>query len=379
MITQENIPYTADEIKAMVKTCEKYNKALERAKDMLTYEEVRREDMEYLFPEIKEPEDEKIKREIRNFIWGYPDKLPKRDKWLNWLEKQRKQPTDNIEPNPAWSEEDGEMLTWLCRIIHTQRLDKAITLKEESELGKWIDKWLNYNPQTKKSEQSTDKIKTKFNEGDYIVPLNVTPLEIWKVVNIDKDGYYNIQPITNIINTEDDEIYRVPAFTLEEDYYLWSINDTKKGDVLVDEYNNIGIYSGEKDDLYWHSCIYLGCDEYLRCGDGYHKRKNTKPATKEQRDLLFSKMKQEGYEYNDENKKVSKQTLKITPKFCVGQVITDDNGNWYKITNIKCLDDWYYELYDVCENNTHHELCSIIDDKFRENCFVNEIKKMIGD
>lgn len=53
--------------------------------------------------------------------------------------------------------------------------------------------------------------------------------------------------------------------------------------------------------------------------------------------------------------------------------------NYDKITNIKCLDDWYYELYDVCEDNTRHELCSIVDEKFRANSFDSEIKKMMGD
>ena len=76
---------------------------------------------------------------------------------------------------------------------------------------------------------------------------------------------------------------------------------------------------------------------------------------------------------------VDELILKITPKFCVGQLITDDNDTWYQITNIKCLDDWYYEVYDICEGDTHLELCSIIDEKFRENRFVSEIKKMIRD
>jgi len=40
---------------------QKYKEALERAKDMLSYKEVRQEDMEYLFPELKEDEDEIVK------------------------------------------------------------------------------------------------------------------------------------------------------------------------------------------------------------------------------------------------------------------------------------------------------------------------------
>ena len=299
-----------------------------------------------------------------------------------WKQEEKKLIKIN-EPNHVWNEEDEEMLTWLCRIIHSQRLDRAITLKEESELGKWIDKWLNYNPQTKQSEQPTNKIKPKFKEGDYIVPYNTTPLEIWKVVNIDKDGYYNVQPITNIINIEDDETYRVPGFIIEKDYRLWTIDDAKNGDVLVNG-SNIFIFHFINDTRLMGYChvnidngrFYddIGKNECFCLIDAI-----VTPATKEQRELLFAKMKQEGYEWDAENKRLNKQSLKITPKFCVGQLITDDNGTWYRITNIKCLDDWYYEVYDACEDNTHHELCSIIDKKFRKNRFVDEIKKMIGD
>lgn len=76
---------------------------------------------------------------------------------------------------------------------------------------------------------------------------------------------------------------------------------------------------------------------------------------------------------------VEQKTLKITSKFCVGQLITANNGIWYKILNVKCLDDWYYEVYNIGEDNTHFELCSIIDENFRKMRFVDEIKKMLKD
>lgn len=84
MITQENIPYTADEIKAMVKTCEKYNKALEKARELMDkgYDVL----MPEIFPELKESEDEKIRKEIIDFIksrGGF------KGDWIAWLEKQK--------------------------------------------------------------------------------------------------------------------------------------------------------------------------------------------------------------------------------------------------------------------------------------------------
>lgn len=98
----------------------------------------------------------------------------------------------------------------------------------------------------------------------------------------------------------------------------------KDGDVLVDEDNNIGIYLEEKDNLYWHSCIYLGCDNCLHGFNigGYHNRKNTKPATKEQRDLLFQKMREAGFEWNSKNKELKK----VEYKFNINDwIVTDDS------------------------------------------------------
>ena len=482
MITQENIPYTADELKAMVKTCEKYNKTLDIAKKIYNSEfkpdeaVVLSKYLLMLFPELKKDNnDERIRKELithfRNTRCVTEKGAEKMVEWIAWLEKQKK-PEDIGEISDGYHTfNELYQYRMLYNAAFFNLLPKEIVYKSKRhhdgkecfgggwfivmanlptgqisnhyELKDWdlfqipekeiADEWDGHTPQEaaerlhkylleKQAEPSPysgtsfkyngniygmcirdggldilynntlshhidftsqdkfdekDKVEPKFNEGDFIVPDNITSLEIWKVINIDDDGYYNIQPITNIINTEDDETYPVPGFIIEKDYRLWTIEDAKDGDVLVDEDNNIGLYSGEKNDLDWQSCIYLGCDGYLRGAMGYHKRKNTKPATKEQRDLLFSKMKQEGYEWDDENKKLSKQTLQITPKFCIGQLITDDNGTWYKIKNIKCLE--YYELYDACEDTTHLELCSIIDEKFRENRFVGEIKKMMGD
>ena len=71
-----------------------YDEALQRARELNSGKDVDVEagttTCEYIFPELKEGEDERIKREIRNFIWEYPDKLPERDKWLAWFEKQDK-------------------------------------------------------------------------------------------------------------------------------------------------------------------------------------------------------------------------------------------------------------------------------------------------
>lgn len=86
MITEENILYTADEIKAMVKTCEKYNKAREKARELMDkgYDVL----MPEIFPELNESEDERIRKAIIAYInHGQHCGVSNAD-MLAWLEKQ---------------------------------------------------------------------------------------------------------------------------------------------------------------------------------------------------------------------------------------------------------------------------------------------------
>lgn len=92
MITQENIPYTADEIKAMVKTCEKYNEALEKARELMDkgYDVL----MPEIFPELKESEDDRIVRCLLNYFNhvrynGLDLKDTDVDEVIAWLKKQK--------------------------------------------------------------------------------------------------------------------------------------------------------------------------------------------------------------------------------------------------------------------------------------------------
>lgn len=291
------------------------------------------------FPELKESEDERLRKGIiRNlqYLMNRSEGFVKEDlqEKIVWLENQAEQSTDKIEPNPVWSEEDEEMLKWLCRIIHTQRLDRAITLKEESELGEWIDKWLNHNLQTKQSEQSTDKIEPKFHEDDWII-FNGSILHIDEIVN----GYYRT-------TSRGDGIHNSYDWDIDNAARLWTIEEAKVGTVLVDEDNNIGIYIGKNDD-FWHSCIYLGCDGCLHGINigAYHKHNNTKPATKEQRNLLFQKMKEAGYEWDAQKKEVKKPTDEIEPRFKPGDFIMNnditEHGKPEIFKIIKVCSSWY--------------------------------------
>lgn len=155
-----------------------------------------REDAEHYFPELRESEDERIREELKEAFEAYDiestwNGIPIRSIFA-WLEKQKEQKPltdeekeyirtiksiisdfirDKKPENLAyyqriydwldgkhvpfscghegakWSEEDEKMLKWLCRIIHSRVVNKELSLAEESDLGKWIDKWINYEPQ----------------------------------------------------------------------------------------------------------------------------------------------------------------------------------------------------------------------------------------
>ena len=156
--------------------------------------------LECVFPQLRESKDERIIREMLEYftVTRQSDfcSHPERQVWITWLEKQKephytkrnalfdkcvencdpevmkevsnkvdemlgkeqKSPVWNSpvmthemimeEQKPAeWSEEDERHLIWLCRIIHNRVVNKELSLAEESELGKWIDKWINHEPQ----------------------------------------------------------------------------------------------------------------------------------------------------------------------------------------------------------------------------------------
>lgn len=140
---------------------------------------------------------------------------------------------------------------------------------------------------------SDNKIKPKFNIGDWVV----NDYCFGKVIEITNDAY--------LLDTEQG----IP-FSYEHNAHLWTIADANDGDVLVNG-SNIFIFSHLSDTRAMGYC-HLNLDDMRFCDD---KGKNEcfglidadfSPATKEQRDLLFAKMHEAGYEWNAEKKELRK-------------------------------------------------------------------------
>ena len=140
---------------------------------------------------------------------------------------------------------------------------------------------------------STDKVESKFKVGDYIV----SDYCMGRVIEITNDAY--------LLDTGQG----IP-FSCENKVHLWTIADANEGNILagkIDGDNYILIFKTIKDgwiETYGHYynavnrfCVpsQLFCRSY---------QGTFTPATKEQRELLFKKMNEAGYEWDADKKEL---------------------------------------------------------------------------
>ena len=288
-----------------------YDEALARANELYNnrgYTSITGE----IFPELKESEDEKILVIIKHCIesrYLYTSTIQgiSLKQCFAWLEKQGEhanfrnkiQVGDKVTRN-----EDGVLvnLSQLERVAkprEKQGEQKAsyTTIVETGDGG--INALVTRELPTDGEQKSAGKDKPKFKAGDWITNGRYIRL----IVNINSDwAYYMFKDGTSKWIKDIDKKYR-----------LWTIQDAKDGDVLVDEDTNlIGIFEGI-EGMCWHSKFYYSnfTKEFygIECG-GSHLKEFAKPATKEQRDTLMKAMADAGYTFDFENKKLKK----IEPK-----------------------------------------------------------------
>ena len=146
----------------------------------------------------------------------------------------------------------------------------------------------------KLSEQKlTDNVEPKFKVGDWLQYRSVEP---FLVEEITEQGYINGNSCL--------------PFEWGNEINLWSIQDAKDGDVLAcnEEILLFKSYSVQgRISLY---CWYNGQTKNFHSKEVDNTSLTTRnkifPATKEQRDTLFAKMKEAGYEWNADKKELKK-------------------------------------------------------------------------
>lgn len=280
---------------------EAYDRALKKASEFYNNEECRvgmtPVDLESIFPELKESEDEKIRKWLIHEVTETSDKIMsyrnmnKKDV-LAWLEKQG----EPVEINPT------EFDTRLQTLI-----GKFDSLPKEELIGS-LSFWLNivqnngtYKPAEKQGEQKpADKVKPKFKVGNWVI-FNEAHDSVYQVERIDNYRYYLRHYLGGTLSVPcNSELIRP-----------WTIQDAKDGDVLqlgkvtaiFKEYTGNGCctcYCSLYKDIIFEIPIADGGDNIYGC------RYKTTPATKEQRDLLFKKMKEADYKWDAKKKELKK-------------------------------------------------------------------------
>lgn len=308
----------------------KYKEALRKATKIYRDDDERiKHYMEVLFPELAESEDDRIRKELVAFL----EELSKLGKdtnfdrwktsdcanWIAWLEKQGG--TNEIINRDEFAQgvlrgAAINLITWIdynaakgnmclsnmeCKDIE-DALVNGDWDKIYAYIKKKLDKQGEQKPQGKSAleaikEEKIDnanKIEPKFKVGDWIMDK-----ESKEVFYISK----NLANTYKIVDIEGND-YHVPHYILEEDYDVWTIQDAKPGDVLVDVYGNIGIFE-KRYGINWHTYCYLGCEGRFISEGGSHGS-ICYPATKEQRDTLERAITNAGYRWNKEELKLEK-------------------------------------------------------------------------
>lgn len=230
---------------------QKYKESLSRAKQCYEGNSIYvlpKKDLEYIFPELKDSDDERIRKALISVFSN-------REKYL---------------------------------------IDQSFGDITVSEALAWLEKQCEQKP--------VDKAQPKFKDGDWIT----NGICIIKITSVE-DRYY----------WHDNDCVGGDIESIDKEYHLWTIQDAKNGDVLTyhvgDGKTLIFIYDclgksfdGEVcchallDEDYFSGSVGSVCCKYME---------HLTPATKEQRDLLFSKMKEAGYEW-DADKKELKERIK---------------------------------------------------------------------
>lgn len=246
----------------------------------------------------------KIRLKVERNTWmeewykknGYEYLSP--DGEYDWLEKRVEQKQHLELKAGHW---------YFCHQAYCERAD-ILTVKEgdrfKCEKDGIVKGLIIKEPEKYFREISTpsDKVEPKFKVGDWIVynkQINCTNY----IMRINKVGLtdYQCQYNNGLASYRFDFV--------DKNYRLWTIQDAKDGDVLSwDDSNCIAIFSRIETDELFISHGFIGniTGEFEK-GCGVHSITNhLHPATKEQRDFLFQKMKEAGYKWDVEKKELKR-------------------------------------------------------------------------
>lgn len=255
-----------------------YEKKLALAKEALDSGSYDKETIEYIFPELQETNDERIRKVLIDMFKGY-----------------------NIQKVGDFT--DKEIIAWLEK---QGDKDKFI----EKELGcikGYRENAIKRLEELEKRGEPTDKVEPKFKVGDWIIgDKDNTVHQVKTAIENVSNGKYAYDLIDGgYISTSH-----------ESDYHLWTIQDAKDGDMLCYK-DEISLYRHDiknctKQETTFGGFVYYCCYDGKRfVVDSLYSlteqdKMDIHPATKEQRDQLEKAMADAGYRWNTDEKKMEK-------------------------------------------------------------------------
>ena len=368
-----------------------YDKALEKAKIWQEHlydvnDKDYADELNYIFPELSESEDEKIRKDILCYFEHYAHDIKGADlqKWIAWLEKQGNK--DSQVKIPTFTFDDILALQCCMETAKKVQNDKdlyeklnnlhgriydAYYLEKQGEQNPYSGVSFKYNSHTWGMCARDDGVEILMDselkafislDKSFIYPISSqSALEAVKEEKVDNQNcvksIYDVKPkfkegdwISNdmcdvhIASIEDgmyyfDEGDGLSIVFVDEHYHLWTIEDAMDGDVLFHSdsaSNGIFIFK-EIIDKGFAKEVICYCDydseDHFCLGEDHtccwSDAKILYPATKEQRDLLFQKIKEAGYEWDSKKKELKiidwSKHIKYEPN---NPSIIEENTTW---------------------------------------------------
>lgn len=289
------------------------------------------EELSYIFPQLKD-DDNRIRKEILSLIKytkgrkiGYEPRI-NQDEMIAWLEKQvpidEERIVKGVRRGVAMSlidYIDANTKGMCLSNMECEDIENAVINEDWGKVYRYMKKKFEKQeePQvyitTEDGEtitySETDGYKVvepKFHEGQWITDGEHT----WKILGVN--------PLNYTLQSQDGNVVYDGILYVDEHFHLFTIEDAKDGDILVfnKDTNNdtIVIFKNLYNATSFHSYCYVEDGEFFISNDDISNDKTPdwcrdagfQPATKKQCNLLFQKMKEEGYEWDADKKEPKK-------------------------------------------------------------------------
>ena len=208
--------------------------------------------------------------------------------------------------------------------------------REQRDWNKFAAPWY------KNEQKSTDKIEPRFKVGDWVVNKFG---DSWHIDSLDNKNYQ----VSNVKGN-----YNYFPISKQDEMHLWTIQDAKDGDFLCCKsgwmciFKSLNNYTNTFSSYCFmdsNKCFFNSGGECHTLDKEFINAYNGEihPATKEQYDILFQKIKEAGYKWNDETKTLEKL---IKPKFKIGDKIRHKDTNKDDVYEISNIYDGSYGIVD---------------------------------